>query len=133
MKGDRSDDPRVDAALEREIERALAVHPSPDFTSRIRAHIAKAPSLSVSIIRAGASKNEWLVHRPVPDSISAAMRKGGPASRSSLACFAPDSIRLRSPGPRKPARPPRLIFSTVLPVSYAAARPAVCPRRFVIS
>ena len=37
-------DPVKDAALEREIERALAVDPSPEFLVRVRARIADAPA-----------------------------------------------------------------------------------------
>ena len=37
-------DPMNDAALEREIERALAVDPSPEFLVRVRARIADEPA-----------------------------------------------------------------------------------------
>jgi len=37
-------DPMNDAALEREIERALAVDPSPEFVARVRTRIAEEPS-----------------------------------------------------------------------------------------
>ena len=37
-------DPVKDAALEREIERALAVDPSPEFLVRVRARIADEPA-----------------------------------------------------------------------------------------
>jgi len=37
-------DPVKDAALEREIERALAVDPSPEFLARVRARIADEPA-----------------------------------------------------------------------------------------
>ena len=37
-------DPMNDAALEREIERALAVDPSPEFLERVRTRIAEEPS-----------------------------------------------------------------------------------------
>ena len=37
-------DPMNDAALEREIERALAVDPSPEFLARVRARIADEPA-----------------------------------------------------------------------------------------
>ena len=37
-------DPMNDAALEREIERALAVNPSPEFVARVRTRIAEEPS-----------------------------------------------------------------------------------------
>jgi hypothetical protein len=36
-------DPVKDEALDRDIERALAVDPSPDFTARVRARIAEEP------------------------------------------------------------------------------------------
>ena len=37
-------DPVNDAALDREIERALAVNPSPEFVARVRTRIAEEPS-----------------------------------------------------------------------------------------
>ena len=37
-------DPMNDAALERDIERALAVDPSPEFVARVRTRIAEEPS-----------------------------------------------------------------------------------------
>lgn len=37
-------DPMNDAALERDIERALAVDPSPEFLARVRTRIAEEPS-----------------------------------------------------------------------------------------
>lgn len=39
----KPDIPLTDAALEREIEAALAVDPSPEFVARVRQRIAKAP------------------------------------------------------------------------------------------
>ena len=39
-------DPMNDAALERDIERALAVDPSPEFVARVRVRIAEEPALS---------------------------------------------------------------------------------------
>ena len=43
MDDRRSDDAVTDARLEREIERALAVVPSPEFLARVRAEIAAEP------------------------------------------------------------------------------------------
>lgn len=48
MHGDRRDTALTDAALDREIERALAVDPSPDFTARVRMRIAREPAHSLS-------------------------------------------------------------------------------------
>jgi TonB family protein len=43
VDGERSDDPLTESALEREIEGALAVDPSPEFVARVRAGVAAAP------------------------------------------------------------------------------------------
>src|SRR5436309_14083976 len=61
------------------------------------------------------------------------MQNAGPAYLSSLFCLAPDPICLHSSRSRKAARFPGLIFSLILPVSYAAAPLAVYPRRSVIA
>jgi hypothetical protein len=43
MRSDRRDEALTDSALDREIERALAVEPSPDFVARVRTSIASEP------------------------------------------------------------------------------------------
>ncbi len=47
MRSDRRDEALTDSALDREIERALAVGPSPDFVARVRTSIAIEPSRPV--------------------------------------------------------------------------------------
>jgi hypothetical protein len=44
MRSDRRDEALTDSALDREIERALAVEPSPEFVARVRTSIAIEPS-----------------------------------------------------------------------------------------
>ena len=46
MHGRQSEDALTEAALAREIERALAVDPSPEFLARARARVAREPSPS---------------------------------------------------------------------------------------
>jgi len=42
--GDRSDEALTESAVDREIERALAVDPSPEFLARVRARVASEPA-----------------------------------------------------------------------------------------
>jgi hypothetical protein len=56
-----------------------------------------------------------------------------PTYLSLLFCSAPDLNSLHSPGFRHSIRPPGLISSTILPVSYAAAPLAAYPHNSVIA
>ena len=48
MDAERSVDPVTDAALDRELQTALAVDPSPEFLARVRTRIANEPAPSAS-------------------------------------------------------------------------------------
>jgi hypothetical protein len=133
-------DPMNDVAFERDIERALAVEPSPEFVARVRAHIAEEPSPS-------SRRFGWLFTGVATAAVAAAVlltvvvvspkRQTGPAgapllaSRSVTSGFVVVSA-IAPAGPAIPSASPRALVARVLTGSGSSgARVARVPEPLI--
>jgi len=146
MDADRSVDPVTDAALDREIQTALAVDPSPEFLARVRTRIAneRAPSgswLSWKLAAAAAIAAVIAIavflsrpHEKVPSSPAGVAQGGSPAEparqnreaaavrRNDATAEEPGRQPIPTRAPRSSALPPAVV-AQAFRAAAAAGRP----------
>jgi hypothetical protein len=119
MDAERAVDPVTDAALDREIQTALAEDPSPEFLARVRARIANEPApsrpwlswtLAAAAAIAAVIVMAMVLSRPretVPSSPAGVARGGNPVEPARPKEPGPQVIPTR--GPNAPAQQPAAV------------------------
>ncbi len=142
MPHNRSEDALTESAIDREIERALAVEPSPEFMARVRRRIANEPTPTAwrapwVVLAIGAMAGVMVV----VIAVSRPAQKPSPSSANAPLPGKPVGDVLRAPAPaigppeKSAAAAPPLRGSRAVPESNGAARSrsAASPTRSEVS